>query len=243
MTKTAQQVAILAGGLGTRLKPITEKIPKPLVEVAGKPFLYWQLLDLKAQGFNRVLLLVSYLGEQIESYFGNGDKLGLQIEYAWEKEPLGTGGALRNAYGQLDESFVLLNGDSFLHAPLMKMTQAFAAAQPDVRAMISTYAGASPVIANLRIQGDLVLAYRKGGGREAGCEQIDSGIYVLQRDILLKNEQGARFQLEELWPELIAAQSLRAFTVSERFYDIGTIERLKEFEEKVRDYFQNSISS
>ena len=100
------QVVILAGGLGTRLRPITEKTPKPLVPVADQPFLHWQLSDVAQQGFDRVLLLVSYLGEQVQQTLGDGSTWGLKLSYAFEKTPLGTGGALVNAYDQLDDEFI-----------------------------------------------------------------------------------------------------------------------------------------
>lgn len=236
------QVAILAGGLGTRLRPITEKIPKPMVEVAGNPFLHWQLLDLKRQGFTDVLLLLAYLGEQVEAHFGDGGGLGMKIRYSYEPEPLGTGGALKLAAPMLDEKFILLNGDSFLIAPLAEMTAAFTRQGCD--AMISTYNKDSvvPVIPNLKVQGERVLDYRKDAGRAAGFDTIDSGVYLLRKTVLASTA-GERFALADLWPPLIAKGKLAAFAVRERFYDIGTPERLKEFEEKVRDYFPNAVSN
>ncbi len=235
------QVVILAGGLGTRLRPITEKIPKPLVPVAHEPFLHWQLLDLKAQGYTKVLLLVAYLGEQIEAHFGDGSTLGLEIQYAYEPEPLGTGGALRNALPKLDEEFVLLNGDSFLRAPLDEMLKAHR--QGGFSATVSVYDNHDPVpvIPNLKVNGPVVQAYEKDAGPTRGFDKIDSGIYVLNRSIVAERPLD-RFMLADLWVPLIGQKKLGAFDVRERFYDIGTPERLKEFEEKVRDYFPNSLS-
>ena len=108
------QTVILAGGLGTRLGPLTRKIPKPMVPVAGVPYLEHQLRLLARQSFRDVLLLTGYLGDQIEAYFGNGARLGLRLRYAREAQPQGTGGALRDARPQLAESFLLLYGDSLL---------------------------------------------------------------------------------------------------------------------------------
>jgi NDP-sugar pyrophosphorylase family protein len=253
-----RQVVILAGGLGTRLRPITEKIPKPLVPVAGQPFLYWQLLDLKQQGYTDILLLVAYLGEQIEKHFGDGRDLGLHIRYSFEPEPLGTGGALKHAVAALAEEFVLLNGDSFLRAPLDAMGAAFAA--NGYEAMISVYDDRVPtqVIPNLKTSGHVVLDYKKDAGRERGFDKIDSGVYVMKRS-LLESVDGAsgpglspsgsvqgfsqKFALADLWPGLLAKGRLGAYNVPERFYDIGTPARLQEFEEKVRDYFPNSVSN
>lgn len=108
------QVVILAGGLGTRLGSFTRKVPKPMVPVAGVPYLEHQLRLLARQSFRDVLLLTGHLGEQIESYFGNGGRLGLRIRYSREAQPLGTGGALRDARRHLAETFLLLYGDSLL---------------------------------------------------------------------------------------------------------------------------------
>jgi MurNAc alpha-1-phosphate uridylyltransferase len=236
------QVAILAGGLGTRLRPITEKIPKPMVEVAGKPFLHWQLLDLKEQGYTRVLLLVAYLGEQVREYFGDGSKMGMQISYSFEPKPLGTGGALKHAGPALEEKFILLNGDSFLRAPL----KAFESCAEGYSAAISTYSRIDrvPVIPNLKVDeaSGRVLEYVKDAGAQRGFDRIDSGIYFLHRS-LIDRAQKTEFMLADLWPSLIEAGQLGAFKVEERFYDIGTPERLREFEEKVRDYFPNAISN
>lgn len=240
------QVAILAGGLGTRLRPITEKIPKPMVPVAGEPFLHWQLLDLKAQGYTEILLLVAYLGEQVREHFGDGSALGLKLSYAFEPEPLGTGGALKNAVTHLAEEFVLLNGDSFLRAPLERMARVFH--ERGLDALISSYDNRNPVpvIPNLKLgenlgDGRRVLDYSKDAGIERGFDRIDSGIYILKRH-LIDEHPATRFQLADLWPPLIENGRLGAFEVGERFYDIGTPERLKEFEEKVRDYFPHTVS-
>ncbi len=238
--RTARQVVILAGGLGTRLRPITEKIPKPMVPVASRPFLHWQLLDLKNQGYTDVLLLVAYLGEQVEAYFGDGKSLGMNITYSYEPEPLGTGGALKHATAKLSDEFILLNGDSFLKAPLRDMELAFT----NVSAMVSTYDNriAVPVIPNIKTEGHLVIGYEKDAGAAKGYKEIDSGIYILKRD-LLKGTRETKFMLADLWPQLIAEKQLAAFPVNERFYDIGTPDRLKEFEEKVRDYFAHAVSN
>lgn len=230
------QAVILAGGLGTRLRPITEKIPKPLVEIAGKPFLHWQLAEVALQGITDVVLLVAYLGEQIEDTFGKGEKLGLNIRYVYEKEPMGTGGALKNAFPMLNDEFILLNGDSFLSAPLLEMLEKLRKSDNEV--LVSVYDNEEPVPVpmNLELSGDLIVKYEKGGGIAAGCTHVDAGVYAIRKKVLLRTNR-EKFQLEELWPDLIGESKLVAFQVDERFYDIGTPERVKEFEEIVSDYF------
>jgi len=228
------QAVVLAGGLGTRLRPLTEKIPKPLVEVSGRPFLFWQLKDLRAQGIERVLLLVSYLGKMIADEFGEGRDIGLELTYSVEKEPLGTGGALALAREKLEKDFLLLNGDSFLRAPLAEMVKSFR--ESNYGATISSFSKIteSPVTANLKIAQGQVLDYDKSGG--AGFTLIDSGIYCLNSNVL-NSQNKDNFQLEELWPGLIKNQALGHFPVNEQFYDVGTTERLKIFQDKIDDYF------
>src|SRR5262245_38458562 len=106
------QAVILAGGLGTRLWPLTKEIPKPMVPIAGTPYLEHQLRLLAKQQITDVVLLTGYLGSQIEGHFGNGASLELNIRYSRESRPLGTGGALREARHLLADSFVLIYGDS-----------------------------------------------------------------------------------------------------------------------------------
>src|SRR5258705_115682 len=104
----------MAGGVGTRLWPITRDLPQPMVRVAGAPYLEHQLRLLKRQPVSGIVLLIGYLGEQIEDYFGDGGKLGLSIRYSREATPLGTGGALRQARPLLATDFLVIYGDSYL---------------------------------------------------------------------------------------------------------------------------------
>jgi NDP-sugar pyrophosphorylase family protein len=235
-----KQAVVLAGGLGTRLRPITEKIPKPMVPVNDMPFLHWQLRDLKAQGFEKIILLTAYLGEQVEAYFGDGASYGLEISYSREPVPLGTGGALFYAREKLDDIFALVNGDSYLEAPIFKMAELLTKSQ--AKAIVSTFSRLSevPVIANTQASLNSpspVLKYIKDGGSQAGCQMIDSGVYIILKEVVLSVPKASRltpegpvFQLADWWPDLISAQMLYSYPVEARFYDIGTIERLREFE-------------
>src|SRR3990172_7010044 len=120
-------VAILAGGLATRLRPITEKIPKALIEVAGRPFIFRQLDYLRGQGIARVVLCTGYLGEQIEAVVGDGHAFGLDVGYSPDGPTLlGTGGTLKRALPLLGERFFVLYGDSFLPCDFLEVQQAFA---------------------------------------------------------------------------------------------------------------------
>lgn len=216
-----------------------------MVMVNGEPFLHWQMLDLKEQGYTDVILLVSYLGEQIKDHFGDGSKWGMRIEYSFEKEPLGTGGALRFACESLmdsmDEDFLVLNGDSFLRAPLDDFACFFDEGKFD--AIVTTFDNglkskipATPVLNNLKVKNQIVIEYQKAAGIEKGFEQVDSGIYAVKKTLFSRAATvglGDKFQLEDALRPLIAKKSYGAYRVDARFYDIGTSERLREFEEFV----------
>src|SRR6476661_486693 len=119
-------VAILAGGLATRLRPATDKIPKALLSVAGEPFLVHQLQLLRSEGFRKIVLCVGYLGEMIEAKIGDGKRLGLQIDYSSDgSTPLGTGGALKGALPKLGERFLVIYGDSYMPVDYAGVVEAF----------------------------------------------------------------------------------------------------------------------
>lgn len=237
----ATQAVILAGGLGTRMRPITEKVPKPMIPAAGKPFLLHQLELLRDSGIRDVLLLVSYLGEQIEDYFGDGSQLGCRISYSYEPSPLGTGGALKQATAQLQDSFVLLNGDTFLSIDYHRLLVRFAAM--DCMALIVAYgkpAGKEPKVPadtvpnNLGVSNDgRVLAYCKDDA--SGLTHIDAGVVALRKQIIYWLPEGRRCSLEEeLFPRLISQGQMQAWVTSAPFYDMGTPAGLAALEEKLQ---------
>ena len=225
---TDVQSVVLAGGLGTRMLPVTTSIPKPMIPVNGKPFLQHQLQMLAQFGLRRVLLLVAYLGEQIETYFGNGDALGMEIDYSYEPTPLGTGGALKNAAAQLDDQFVVLNGDTYLPIDYCALLRAFR--EKKNSAMIVAYHSAmeasdvllSRLPRNLAVSPDgKVTAYRK---REPmGLTHIDAGVVVLRKKALDTISPRRKCSLEEeVFPQLIAQGGMEAWVTTEPFYDMGT---------------------
>ena len=237
---TERQAVILAGGLGTRMRPITETIPKPMIAVAGKPFLEWQLALLRSGGIANALLLVAYLGEQIEEYFGHGARTGGCVEYSYERSALGTGGALKNAEAKLRDWFVLVNGDTYLAIDYQKLMRDFVDA--DSRAMIVAYekpAMATAAVPASGLPGNLgvnsngkVIAYRK---REPeGLHHIDAGVVVLKKEVLanLPAEQKCSLE-EEIYPQLIARREMRAWVTTEPFYDMGSPAGLAALEAKL----------
>ena len=221
------QAVILAGGLGTRMLPITTSIPKPMIPVNGKPFLHYQLELLRRFGLRRVLLLVAYLGQQIEAHFGEGASLGMNLAYCYEPEPLGTGGALKNAAAELDDQFVVLNGDTYLPIDYRALLRSFR--EKNNSAMIVAYRPATETSAdlvghlpkNLAISADgKVTAYRKRDPH--GLTHIDAGVLMLRKDILDAIPQRKCSLEEEIFPQLIAQHRMEAWITTEAFYDMGT---------------------
>jgi NDP-sugar pyrophosphorylase family protein len=224
------QIVILAGGLGTRLWPLTKEIPKPMVPVAGVPYLERQLQLLAQQGLRKVLILTAHLGEQIESYFGDGARLGLSICYSREREPLGTGGALRDARSVLDEVFVVIYGDSYLpieYAPVGRRLAASSALGALV--LYRDPSGETDVRCNVAISEEgIVTRYDKAAIDDPELNYIEAGVLALRRDALSFALPEGKVSLEqEIFPRLIAQRSLLGLPTQQRFYDIGTADRLK----------------
>jgi NDP-sugar pyrophosphorylase family protein len=215
------QAVILAGGLGKRMRPLTESVPKPMIEVRGKPFLQHQFELLGSFGIRRVVLLVAYLGEQIEKHFGDGSELGLHLSYSYEPEPLGTGGALKNAAALLDGEFLLLNGDTYLAINYAGLGDAFRASR--AMAMIVAYENSDARVAsNLALSADAsVVAYRKHDPR--GLTHVDAGVIALRRAVLDEIPAGSKCSLEEeIFPKLIKRGQMKAWVTNEPFYDMGS---------------------
>lgn len=224
------QVVILAGGKGDRLKPVTLETPKPMVIIHGKPFLRYQVELLKTFGLNEFLLLVGYLGSHIENYFGDGSNLGLKIEYSYEKELLGTGGALKHAEDELSGEFLLLNGDTYLSIDYGRLIEQFRLCKSP--AMVVAYKNSERKIpSNMCLDdSDSVTSYNKNNPR--GMTYIDAGVMILKKEILGIIPNDTVYSLEEdLFPKLIAMKQLAAFPIEQRFYDMGSPEGLKEIED------------
>jgi NDP-sugar pyrophosphorylase family protein len=226
------QAVILAGGLGTRLRPITEHIPKPMVEVAGEPFLARIVCWLAKHDFRRQLLLLGYRGEVVSDYFGDGHRFGISIEYSREPSPLGTGGALRFALEKLEDEFLLLYGDSYLPIDYKQVARAFLTPPPCSGLMVvyDNRLGDTGVTGNVAVDGDgRVTRYAKNL-HDADLQYVEAGVLCFRKKVFESLPDARVISLEqELYPELIANRQLRAFTTTQRFFDIGTPQRLEEF--------------
>jgi NDP-sugar pyrophosphorylase family protein len=223
-------VAILAGGLATRLRPITEKIPKSLVPVAGRPFLSHQLELLRSRGIRHAVLCVGHLGEMIERDYGDGSAYGLKLEYSFDgPRLLGTGGALRRALPKLGSEFFVLYGDSYLPIEYQPIAEFFRS---------SGRAGCMTVFRNegrfdtsnvVFRDGEIVVYDKKA--RMPEMHHIDYGLSLFKAAVIESYAADQVFDLAEVMSRLVAERQLAGFEVRERFYEIGSPAGLAELEQ------------
>jgi NDP-sugar pyrophosphorylase family protein len=222
-------VAILAGGLATRLRPITEKIPKSLVSVAGEPFLAHQLKLLYARGIRRVVLCVGHLGEMIERDFGD-DKFGVKLDYSFDGDKLlGTGGAIKRALPKLGEEFFILYGDSYLPMDYAPVAEFFhrsgKAGLMTVYRNEGRYDASNVVFAD----GEIVVYDKKV--RLPEMRHIDYGLSLFKASVFEALPADEKFDLADVMQKLVCEKQLAGYEVPERFYEMGSPAGLEELEQ------------
>lgn len=226
----AREAILLVGGKGTRLRPLTVRTPKPMVPAAGVPFLTHQLARARAAGVEHIVLATSYLAEVFEPHFGDGSDLGLHIEYVTEREPLGTGGAIRNVAHKLtsgpDEPVLIFNGDILTGL--------------DIRALVTTHteSGADVSLHLTRVQDPRAfgLVPTDASGRvtaflekpqtpeEIVTDQINAGAYIFRRSVIDTIPADRPVSVErETFPGLLASGAhLQGMVDSTYWLDLGT---------------------
>jgi NDP-sugar pyrophosphorylase family protein len=220
-------IAILAGGLATRLQPITETIPKVLVEVAGKPFAQHQLELLRRNGITRAIFCVGHLGEMVRDVLGDGNRFGMKIEYSFDGPKLqGTGGALRNALPLLGEEFLVVYGDTYLECDYTAVERTF---------LESGKTGLMTVFRNTGKWDHSNVVYRDGRivnydkqNRTPDMEYIDYGLGALRTEVFSFYPGDNFLDLEVVYRGLLARGELAGFEAPRRFYEIGSPEGLEE---------------
>lgn len=227
------QVAILAGGLGTRLSPLTLSVPKPMVPIRGRPFLEYQIEWIRRDGFNQILLLVGYLAEQIERHFSDGSRWGVSISYSHEASPMGTAGALKKASRHLKDPFLLLNGDTYLPMDYGKFAKRFR--EVGTTGLIAAYDNSQLVAPNnVRVSSE-GLAVRFDKSDPGEMTHVDAGAYLFRKRVLDRIPAGRPASLEgDVLPKMASDQDLTAYPIADRYYDIGTFERLTLAENALR---------
>ncbi len=223
-------VAILAGGLATRLRPVTEKIPKSLMEVNGEPFLAHQLRLLKRNGIRRATLCVGYLGERIEAYAGDGSGFGIELSYSHDGPRLrGTAGAIANALPFLGESFFVLYGDSYLPCDYAAVQRAFESGGKP--ALMTVFDNRDRWDAsNVQFENGRIIAYSKKV-RTPAMHYIDYGLGVFHRSAFDAVPREGAYDLADLYAALLSRGDLAGYEVKERFYETGSFAGIRELEE------------
>jgi NDP-sugar pyrophosphorylase family protein len=223
-------VVILAGGLATRLRPITEKIPKALVEIGGKPFIYHQLRLLHSHGIRRVIISAWYRGDMIRDYVGNGSQFNMEVDYVFDGDsPLGTGGAIRKALPFLTSPFFVLYGDSYLPCDYAAIQSHFSACGLPALMTIFHNVGKWDT-SNVEVANGRIAQYDKKN-KSSRMEYIDYGLGLFVPSVFDGLEEGTPSDLADVYKKLVIEEKLLAYNVPERFYEIGSFEGMHELDE------------
>jgi NDP-sugar pyrophosphorylase family protein len=226
-------VAILAGGLATRLRPVTEKTPKLLVEVAGEPFFSHQIRLLKNAGITRLIVCVGFLGEKIVELYGDGSKFGLTIDYAFDgPKLLGTGGALIAALPKLGDAFYVLYGDSYLPIDYQAVGDFFL--RSNRLGLMTVYENHERYdVSNVWFEDGEIKAYDKKN-KVPQMHHIDYGLGVFRAAAFDGFPRDAAVDLAEVQKSLVTRRQLAGYEIKERFYEIGSHEGLQELDKMLR---------
>ena len=231
------QSLILAGGRGERMRPLTDKIPKVLLPIAGKPFLVHQINYLKNQGIKEIILAVGYKAQMVENYFTDGNKLGVKIIYSKEKTPLDTAGAIKNAENLIkDKELLILNGDSFTNINFKKMLKFHRKMkQPITIAAIKVKKPAR--FGQVLINDKSIITKFKEKNEKIKEAFINTGIYIFQKKILKNFSKNKKISLEkDVFPKF--AGKIVAFKIKGYFIDIGVKEDYQKFNQDIKKLSQ-----
>jgi NDP-sugar pyrophosphorylase family protein len=227
-------VAILAGGLATRLRPTTESVPKSLIKIAGKPFICHQLEYLRSQDITNVVLCIGYLGEMIKDVVGNGSKWGIKVEYSLDAPGLmGTGGAIKKAIPLLGEFFYIFYGDSYLPVDFFEVQKAFFQEKKEGLMTILENKNRWDR-SNVEFKNGRIIEYNKKNIRPE-MQFIDYGLGILRSSVFDAYSFGLKFDLSEIYNCLSINNQLIGHQVYRRFYEIGSFKGIQD----AQRYFLN----
>lgn len=219
---------ILAGGLATRLRPITDTMPKALVEVNGEPFIAHQLRLLRKQGITNIILSVGYRHEMIEAFVGDGQDFGVNVTYVQDGPTLlGTGGAIKNALSSINsDAFFVLYGDSYLPCDYAAVQACFM--QAGKAGLMTVFHNEDKWDAsNIEFHQQQIIAYDKKN-KTPRMKYIDYGLGILTKNSFTLMQQCEVFDLANLYQKLVELKQLAAFEVKERFYEAGSFSGISE---------------
>jgi NDP-sugar pyrophosphorylase family protein len=226
-------LALLAGGLAKRLRPLSETVAKVMVEVAGEPFITHQLRLCRRESITRVVLCIGYLGKQVEDFVGDGSRYGLAVDYCYDGPTLlGTGGALRRALGLLGPEFLVMYGDSWLDANFAPVVEAFRASGQS--ALMTVYRNADRWDrSNVWFEDGRIRVYDKEQ-RLPQMQHIDWGLSIVKADVLAAAPADQPVDLAAVYSALARNNRLAGYEMTTRFYEIGSPAGLRETDALLR---------
>lgn len=228
-------VVVIAGGMGSRLGTLTKEIPKSMVLVKQRPFIYWQLRLLRSQGFREILFCLGHLGKIIEDYVGDGSKFGVKVSYAYDgTEPLGTGGALVNAVRELQSDFAVTYGDSYLPTNFDAAKKVFF--NTDKSGLITVYRNSNELVkSNMKKLESGGFIYSKNPLRK-DCDFVDYGMFFLKKEEFMCHLRTPPWDIGNLIAEMLEKDRLETFEILERFYEVGSLSGISDLNLFLRSY-------
>ena len=233
------EAILLCGGLGTRLRSVVSDRPKPMADIAGKPFLHYLVKMLSESGVKHLIFALGYMGEQIEAYFQSGEDYGLSISYSYEDSPLGTGGAIRNALSNVSgENVLVLNADTYFHTDYESLLREQLKNKAAMTIASRKIEDISRYGAILKDESGRILRWNEKmspNQAEASCPgEINGGIYVMQKSLIEKIPEGKQSLENDCIPAWLEdGLYLQAIPSDGYFMDIGIPEDYAQFKEDV----------
>jgi NDP-sugar pyrophosphorylase family protein len=214
-------IAILAGGLATRLGSVTQDLPKCLIEINGRPFIDWQIDQLRSSGYREMVFCLSHKAKIIQDYLGDGSSFGIKINYSLDgRIQLGTGGAIKKALPLLGPKFAVIYGDSYLPINFQEIDKEFQ--DSGAPAMMTVYKNSGRYdSSNVCLKNGEIVHYKKGLVNSES-EHIDYGLSYFNREVFLNPSLGNVFDLSDILSSLIILRSLACYEVRNRFYEVGS---------------------
>ena len=221
------QMVILCGGFATRLGNLAKNTPKSMIKIKDKPFLEYQIENLKKYSIKDIVLCVGHLSEQIENHFGSGKSFGVNIKYSYDKEkPLGPIGALKNAEPFLQDNFFIMYGDSYVFVDYKKIYLYFR--KKDNLGLMVVYQNFDKYdSSNLVVNNDFVISYSQEKNKDT--TYIDYGVSLFRKNVLEIIPKNIFYSTKDLFTDLVKQKQLLAYEVKKRFYHIGNPTSLNEF--------------
>jgi len=218
---------ILVGGKGADLKPLTDKMPKALIEINGHPIVEYNIDLCKRNGIKNIILAVGHMADQIMKHYGDGSKFGVNISYVQEDEPLGTAGALRLLRDKLNETFILMNGDELKDINLHRMYHMHVENEAKATIALTTVEDTS-IYGVALLDGSKILRFvEKPKKEDAPSKLINAGVYIIEPDVIKYIPEGYAMMEQDVFPKLAREGQLFGYPMSGQWFDIRNMEFLR----------------